>query len=119
MARVEYVANFPIRTGLREIAKVYKGEFRLTRNQHFDLSGVHDNDLENIRGLIKEHKLDNVQFSGLRFSSNIYVTFLTCGLAMAESERYLPKLVIKLRKLFRRKWVKTGEHCSTYNQLPE
>ena len=66
------------------------------RNQHLYLPGVHDNDLDDVRGLIKKHKLDNVQFFGLRFSSSIYVTFPTCSLAMAESERYLPNLVTKL-----------------------
>lgn len=43
-----------------------------------------------------EHKLDNIQFSGLRLSSSACVAFPTCGLAMAESERYLPELITKL-----------------------
>jgi sulfite reductase (NADPH) hemoprotein beta-component len=37
-----------------------------------------------------------VQFSGLRLSSSACVAFPTCGLAMAESERYLPELISKL-----------------------
>ena len=94
--RVEDTADFPMRTGLREIAKIHKGEFRLTGNQHLCLSGVHDDDLENIKALMKKYKLDNVQFSGLRLSSSACVAFPTCGLAMAESERYLPELITKL-----------------------
>ena len=94
--RVEDTADFPMKTGLREIAKVHKGEFRLTGNQHLCLSGVHNNDLENIKGMMKQYKLDNVQFSGLRLSSSACVAFPTCGLAMAESERYLPTLITKL-----------------------
>ncbi|KAL2039956.1 hypothetical protein N7G274_007359 [Stereocaulon virgatum] len=94
--RVEDTADFPMKTGLREIAKVHKGEFRLTGNQHLCLSGVHDNDLETIKALMKQYKLDNVQFSGLRLSSSACVAFPTCGLAMAESERYLPELITKL-----------------------
>ena len=94
--RIEDTADFPMKTGLREIAKVHKGEFRLTGNQHLCLSGVHDDDLENIKALMKQHKLDNVQFSGLRLSSSACVAFPTCGLAMAESERYLPELITKL-----------------------
>ena len=43
-----------------------------------------------------EYKLDNIQFSGLRLSSSACVAFPTCGLAMAESERYLPVLISKL-----------------------
>ena len=94
--RIEDTADFPMKTGLREIAKVHKGEFRLTGNQHLCLSGVHDDDLENIKSMMKQYKLDNVQFSGLRLSSSACVAFPTCGLAMAESERYLPELITKL-----------------------
>ena len=94
--RIEDTADFPMKTGLREIAKVHKGEFRLTGNQHLCLSGVHDDDLDNIKGMMKHYRLDNVQFSGLRLSSSACVAFPTCGLAMAESERYLPELITKL-----------------------
>ena len=94
--RIEDTTDFPMKTGLREIAKVHKGEFRLTGNQHLCLSGVHDDDLDNIKGMMKHYKLDNVQFSGLRLSSSACVAFPTCGLAMAESERYLPELITKL-----------------------
>ena len=94
--RIEDTADYPMKTGLREIAKVHKGEFRLTGNQHLCLSGVHDDDLDRIKGMMKHFKLDNVQFSGLRLSSSACVAFPTCGLAMAESERYLPELITKL-----------------------
>ncbi len=94
--RIEDTADYPMKTGLREIAKVHKGEFRLTGNQHLCLSGVHDDDLDSIKGMMKQYKLENVQFSGLRLSSSACVAFPTCGLAMAESERYLPELITKL-----------------------
>ena len=94
--RVEDTADFPMKSGLREIAKVHKGEFRLTGNQHLCLSGVHDDDLDTMKSMLKMYKLDNLQFSGLRLSSSACVAFPTCGLAMAESERYLPVLITKL-----------------------
>ena len=96
--RVEDTAEFPMKTGLVEIAKVHKGEFRLTGNQHLCLSGVHDDDLDTIKGMLKKYKLDNLHFSGLRLSSSACVAFPTCGLAMAESERYLPVLITKLEQ---------------------
>ena len=96
--RVEDTAEFPMKAGLRELAKIHKGEFRLTGNQHLILSGVPDEELDNVKALMKDHKLDNVQFSGLRLSSSACVAFPTCGLAMAESERYLPLLITKLEK---------------------
>lgn len=94
--RIEDTPEFQMKTGLREIAKVHKGEFRLTGNQHLILSNVADEDLPAMKELMKKYKLDNVQFSGLRLSSSACVAFPTCGLAMAESERYLPVLIDKL-----------------------
>ena len=94
--RVEDTADFQMKTGLREIAKIHKGEFRLTGNQHLILSNVPHSDLDIMKSMLKKYKLDNVQFSGLRLSSSACVAFPTCGLAMAESERYLPELISKL-----------------------
>ncbi|KAG8417890.1 Sulfite reductase [NADPH] subunit beta [Metarhizium acridum] len=94
--RIEDTPDFQMKTGLREIAKVHKGEFRLTGNQHLILSNVKDQDMPAMKSLMKKFKLDNVQFSGLRLSSSACVAFPTCGLAMAESERYLPVLISKL-----------------------
>lgn len=94
--RIEDTAEFPMRTGLRELAKLNKGEFRLTGNQHVILSNIEDSDLPEIKALLAKYKLDNTAFSGLRLSSSACVAFPTCGLAMAESERYLPVLIDKL-----------------------
>ena len=94
--RVEDTATHPQKTGLREIAKVHKGEFRLTGNQHLVVSDVAEADLPQIKDLLKKYKLDNTDFSALRLSSSACVAFPTCGLAMAESERYLPELITKL-----------------------
>jgi len=94
--RVEDTPEFPMKTGLVEIAKVHKGEFRLSPNQHLVVSNIHDDDKVQIQNLLKKYKLDNLQFSALRLSSSACVAFPTCGLAMAESERYLPVLITKL-----------------------
>lgn len=94
--RIEDTAEFPMKTGLIEVAKVHKGEFRLTGNQHLILSNVADADLEDIKALLKKYKLDATNFSALRLSSSACVAFPTCGLAMAESERYLPELISKV-----------------------
>ncbi|KAJ4368253.1 Sulfite reductase [NADPH] subunit beta [Neocucurbitaria cava] len=94
--RIEDTADFPMKTGLIEVAKVHKGEFRLTGNQHLILSNVADEDLPAMKELLKKWKLDNTNFSGMRLSSSACVAFPTCGLAMAESERYLPVLIDKL-----------------------
>jgi sulfite reductase (NADPH) hemoprotein beta-component len=94
--RIEDTAEFPMKTGLNEIAKVHKGEFRLTGNQHLILSRIDEEDLQQMKDLLAKYKLDNTNFSALRLSSAACVAFPTCGLAMAESERYLPELISKL-----------------------
>ncbi|KAF3385289.1 Sulfite reductase [NADPH] subunit beta [Penicillium rolfsii] len=94
--RIEDTADFAMRTGLREIASLNKGEFRLTGNQHLILSRITDEDLPIVKEVMAKYKLDNTSFSGLRLSSSACVAFPTCGLAMAESERYLPVLISKL-----------------------
>jgi sulfite reductase (NADPH) hemoprotein beta-component len=94
--RIEDTPDFPMKSGLRQIAKIHKGEFRLTGNQHLILSNVTDAELPALKALLKKYRLDNTDFSGLRLSSSACVAFPTCGLAMAESERYLPELITKL-----------------------
>jgi sulfite reductase (NADPH) hemoprotein beta-component len=94
--RIENTASFQMKTGVREIALLGKGEFRLTGNQHLILSNIEDKDLPQVKALMKKYKLDNTNFSGMRLSSSACVAFPTCGLAMAESERYLPELITKL-----------------------
>ena len=94
--RVEDTADFPMKTGLRALAQLHQGEFRLTPNQHLVLSRIPDSQVPTVSALLEQHKLDHTDFSGLRLSSSACVAFPTCGLAMAESERYLPALISKL-----------------------
>lgn len=94
--RIEDTADFAMKTGLNEIAKLDKCEFRLSPNQHLIVSNISDADIPAIKKLLAHYKLDNTNFSALRLSSSACVAFPTCGLAMAESERYLPELISKL-----------------------
>ncbi|KAH9036346.1 sulfite reductase subunit beta [Lactarius pseudohatsudake] len=97
--RVQDEPGRDFKTALREIAKVHKGEFRLTANQHLIISNIASPDLPEIKRLLAHYKLDNLDFTALRLSSSACVAFPTCGLAMAESERYLPLLVDKVEKI--------------------
>jgi len=85
--RVEDCPEHTFKSGLKEIAKVHKGKFRLTANQHVIIADVETEDLPRIKALLAKYGLDNVAHSGLRLSSSACVSFPTCGLAMAESER--------------------------------
>ncbi|KAJ3784367.1 hypothetical protein GGU10DRAFT_357991 [Lentinula aff. detonsa] len=97
--RIQDEAGKEFKSGLREIAKIHKGAFRLTTNQHLLISDIPTEDLPQIKYLLSKYKMDNLSHSGLRLSSSACVAFPTCGLAMAESERYLPLLVDKVEKM--------------------
>lgn len=98
--RIEDVPGKPQKTGLNKIAHYFKdnnaGLFRLTGNQHILLSDIPDEHVPTIKKLLHEYNLDNLNHSSLRLSSGSCVAFPTCGLAMAEAERYLPVLIGKL-----------------------
>lgn len=84
-------------SGLRAIAEVHDGEFRLTPNQNLIISDVTNADKARIDQLLDAFGITNdVQATPLRLHSLACVAMPTCALAMAESERYLPSLVDKL-----------------------
>lgn len=85
--RVQDEPGKPFKTAMKEIAKVHKGTFRLTANQHVIIADIPPEEEQTIRGLLSKYHLDQVDFSALRLSSAACVALPTCGLAMAESER--------------------------------
>jgi sulfite reductase (NADPH) hemoprotein beta-component len=91
----------PMRTGLAEIAHVHKGDFRLTANQNLIIARVRPREKRRIERLLAQYGLDN-DASGLRLNSMACVALPTCGLAVAESERYLPDLVSALEEVILR-----------------
>ncbi|MDE2288315.1 MAG: NADPH-dependent assimilatory sulfite reductase hemoprotein subunit [Burkholderiales bacterium] len=100
--RIKDWHDYPLMTGLREIAKVHSGDFRITANQNLIIGGVTDAQKPQIEALVKQYRLlDGSQQSALRVNSMACVAFPTCGLALAESERYLPELVTKLEDVLR------------------
>jgi len=85
------------KAALREIARAHRGDFRLTPNQHLMIASVAPADRPRIEALLREHHLDAAhRKSGLRLNSMACVALPTCGLALAEAERYLPGLVTEL-----------------------
>ena len=87
-------------TGLREIARVHAGEFRLTPNQNLVIAGVPDDQRARIDTLVAAHGLDGHRTaSPLRRDALACVALPTCGLAMAEAERYLPTLLDRVETL--------------------
>ncbi|KGJ86617.1 assimilatory sulfite reductase (NADPH) hemoprotein subunit [Colwellia psychrerythraea] len=91
--------NSPLKSGVAEIAKVHKGDFRMTANQNLIVAGVAESDKDNIEAIARQYGLINDGISKQRQNSMACVAFPTCPLAMAEAERYLPGLVTKVEAI--------------------
>ncbi|MCY8649922.1 assimilatory sulfite reductase (NADPH) hemoprotein subunit [Bacillus haynesii] len=98
--RVTDYDDYKLMTGLREIAKVHTGDIRLTANQNLIIANVTSQKKKKISELIEQFGLtDGKHYTALRRSSIACVALPTCGLAMAEAERYLPKLIDKIDEI--------------------
>ncbi|WP_347254436.1 assimilatory sulfite reductase (NADPH) hemoprotein subunit [Leminorella grimontii] len=89
----------PLKSGVAQIAKVHKGDFRLTANQNLIVAGVAPEDKALIEGIAREHGLIDDGVSEQRKNSMACVAFPTCPLAMAEAERFLPEFVTQIEAL--------------------
>ena len=96
--RVQDLADGPrMLSGLRRIAEVHDGEFRLTGNQNVIVANVAAGKRAEIEATVAEFGL--LEGAGaLRRNAMACVALPTCGLALAESERYLPDLVTRLEE---------------------
>ena len=92
--------NSPLLTGMREIANVHTGHFRLTCNQNLIVADVAAEDKASIDALVEQYQLDSYKTqSGIARNTIACVALPTCALAMAESERYAPIILPKLNTL--------------------
>ena len=82
-------------TGLRRIAEIHTGDMRLTANQNVIIANIGKEERPTIEALVAQYNLTQPA-SGLRRNSMACVALPTCGLALAESERYLPDLITAL-----------------------
>lgn len=93
----------PLMAGLRAIAQIHRGTFRLTPNQNLTIADIEAEARPRIEALLAEYRLSELNAqSGLRLNSIACVALPTCGLAMAESERYLPELLTKIEAILAR-----------------
>lgn len=97
--RVLDTPSYPLLTGLREIAKVHEGDFRLTANQNLIIANVSPAKRPQIEKLLEQYGIkDSHLKSALRLNSLACVALPTCGLSLAEAERYLPDLLTELEE---------------------
>lgn len=82
------------------LVRAHAGELRLTCNQNLALVGVTPAARPRIEALLAQHALDLApRRTPLETGAMACVALPTCPLAMAESERYLPVLLMRLNAL--------------------
>jgi sulfite reductase (NADPH) hemoprotein beta-component len=92
--RILDTGDVQLKTALKKIAEVHRGDFRLTGNQNLIIANIQPAQKKQIEKILKDHQvLPNKKLTGLRLSSIACVALNTCGLAFAEAERYLPRLI--------------------------
>jgi sulfite reductase (NADPH) hemoprotein beta-component len=101
--RLQDRPGFPLKQGICELARIHPGGFRLTPGQNLVIANMRHKDRLRVEEVLKRYGLEHQQaVSGLRRNSIACVALPTCGLAMAESERYLPALVSRIEKILDR-----------------
>ena len=89
--------SIPCETGLREIAKIHKGDFRLTANQNLVIANITPaNKAEVVAKLLEKYGIaDSHEKSALRLSSIACVALPTCCFGSGRSrELGLPAVII-------------------------
>ncbi len=108
--RIQDTESASIMTGLREIAKIHTGDFRLTPNQNIIIGNVDNDKKDFIEAFVHQYGLAlGEQQSGIRKKAIACVALPTCGLAMAESERYFPTLLTKIEAIMESVGLKNEE----------
>jgi len=98
--RIKDWDDYPLMTGLREIAKIHTGDFRLSPNQNLVIGNITSQKKKKIEEIVERYKLaTGERHTALRRNAMACVALPTCGLAMAEAERYMPSLLNKLEMI--------------------
>ncbi|PJO77497.1 assimilatory sulfite reductase (NADPH) hemoprotein subunit [Neisseria sp. N177_16] len=92
----------PLKTGMREIAKIHTGDFRLTANQNLIVADVKPSEKDTIEKIAREHGLISDKVTPQRENSMACASLPTCPLAMAEAERFLPSFTDKIDEILAR-----------------
>jgi sulfite reductase (NADPH) hemoprotein beta-component len=90
-----------LKTALLEVAQTGKANFRFTVNQKIIVADVRPKDKKLINGILEKFNIlrHTETASAIRKNSIACVALPTCGLALAESQRYLPALISHIEGL--------------------
>jgi sulfite reductase (NADPH) hemoprotein beta-component len=100
--RIKDREGWRLKTALREVVAKYQPEIHLTPANNVILANLDVTQRDEITLLFAQHGVQTEpgsQGSILRRASMACVSLPTCGLGLAESERYLPELITRLEGL--------------------
>ncbi len=96
--RIKDLPGWSLKKALREIADAGICEFVATANQNVTMAKVSAKGKAKTEEILKKHGVATEVSSRLRANSMACVALPTCGLALAESERFLPELITALEE---------------------
>jgi sulfite reductase (ferredoxin) len=97
--RIHDTADVQLKAGLRVIAETFDAEFRITGQHNILVCNLKESDLEALLEILKVHHIKTKdEISKARRYAMACPAMPTCGLALAESERYLPSFIDQLER---------------------
>ncbi|MEL0585737.1 MAG: assimilatory sulfite reductase (NADPH) hemoprotein subunit [Candidatus Thiodiazotropha sp. (ex. Lucinoma kazani)] len=100
--RIEDRPDAELLQGLRRIAEIHQGDFRITPNQNLVVANISKDQKNVIEAIAHQHSLLANTYHPTRLASIACVALPTCPQAMAEAERYFPDLLSKVELLAER-----------------
>jgi len=92
--RIGDVGEHRLRTGIRGVVSRFGTDVQLTAQQNILLSGIRTDDRDAVQALLDAHNVVTVErISGVRRNSLACPAMPTCGLAISEAERVLPRVM--------------------------
>jgi len=98
--RIKDTPELMSKTGLRQIVEEVQPELRLTAHHNIVLANISADARPRVEALLAQYGLStgNNDLSALRRYAMACPAMPTCGLAVAESERYLPDVIAELEQ---------------------
>jgi len=98
--RIKDTDEIRLKSALRKVVDTYDTQVRLTPSQNVILVNILPEQVEGIDQILKEHGVPTThEKSPIRSATMACPALPTCGLALAESERYLPGLIDRIEGL--------------------
>ena len=98
--RIKDTDEIRLKSALRKVVDAYDTQARLTPSQNVILVNILPEQVEGINQILKEHGVSTThEKSPIRSATMACPALPTCGLALAESERYLPGLIDRVEGL--------------------